>query len=89
MSGAAWALFSPDGRWLATASGAQYRDGIYWSGGGIYYDAPEVWLWDVATRQRWLIYHGDTHIERLWFSPDGTRLAFMDVNALVHVLDLA
>ena len=57
--------------------------------GGLYYDAQEIWLWDAATRQRWRLYYGDTHIERLWFSPDGTRLAFMDVSAVVHVLDLA
>jgi WD40 repeat protein len=65
--------FSPDGKWIATASGGRYPQGY-----GPEYEAPgAVTVWDAATGQVvWPRTNRSGAVIGVAFSPDGSRLAW-------------
>ncbi|MGO9919624.1 MAG: protein kinase domain-containing protein [Isosphaeraceae bacterium] len=69
--------FSPDGKWLASASGMPGKPG-------------GVKVWDAATGRERLTLEGRTaEATSVAFGPDGSRLAFVMSGAMVKVYDVA
>jgi WD40 repeat protein len=70
--------FSPNGRWLATASGRRYGDGV----------PGELKIWDTATWQTNALLAGVTNwLTGVRFSPDGRWVAASVGNGLLKVWD--